>query len=274
MSGDRTPAASLFAHEEQADRRRRRLRPWLVAFAIVAVIAVGAWFAADALARQIVVGVVRDQVKSQLALPADQRIDVDIPGAIIPQLIGGRFDEMTVTSDDVRVNELSADVTVVAHGVPLRADGDLGGAVATLELGADEVRALLANVEGFPAGSVDLAAPEVTMATDLQVFGMTVPVGVALSPGVADGDVVLTPASLQVSGADVTADALRDQFGVVAEVVLRDWTVCIAQYIPAGITLTGVEVVDTEGGDELVASFDVQGAILSDPALRANGACE
>lgn len=274
MSGDRTPAASLFAHEKQADRRRRRLRPWLVAFAIVAVIAVGAWFAADALARQIVVGVVRDQVKSQLALPADQRIDVDIPGAIIPQLSGGRFDEMTVTSDDVRVNELSADVTVVAHGVPLRADGDLGGAVATLELGADEVRALLANVEGFPAGSVDLAAPEVTMATDLQVFGMTVPVGVALSPGVADGDVVLTPASLQVSGADVTADALRDQFGVVAEVVLRDWTVCIAQYIPAGITLTGVEVVDTEGGDELVASFDVQGAILSDPALRANGACE
>lgn len=274
MTADRTqPTEELFPVAEEVEPRRRRAWPWIVAFAIVAAIAVGAWFAGDALARQLVTGVVRDQVKSQLALPADQQVDVDIAGAVIPQLISGRFDELTVSSDDVQVSQLTGDVTVVAHDVPLSADGIFGGARATVELDPEQVRTLLSRVENFPAETVDLAAPDVTMTTELQLLGVGVPVGVTLSPSVAEGDVVLTPASLQVSGADVTADALRRQFGIVAEAVLRDWTVCIAQYIPAGITLTGVEVVGADGADELVATFEVQGTILSDPALRANGTC-
>ena len=52
--------------------------------------------------------------------------------------------------------------------------------------------------------------------------------------------------------------------------MLRDWTVCVAQYIPAGVTLTDVAV----DGQTLVADFDVDGAIVSDPALRENGTCQ
>ena len=46
------------------------------------------------------------------------------------------------------------------------------------------------------------------------------------------------------AGAEITADSLRQQFGRLANVVLRDWTVCLAQYIPAGLTLTTVTVED------------------------------
>ena len=50
--------------------RRRRVWPWIVAFAIVVGLAVAAWFAADAIARQLITGAVREGVRSQLSLPA------------------------------------------------------------------------------------------------------------------------------------------------------------------------------------------------------------
>ncbi len=95
------------------------------------------------------------------------------------------------------------------------------------------------------------------------------PIGVALTPTASEGQIVLSPASLQLGGAEVTAAALQDQFGGLADAVLRDWNVCIAQYLPAGVVLTGVEVE----GDVLVADFDVDGAIATDPALQQNGSC-
>jgi hypothetical protein len=90
---------------------------------------------------------------------------------------------------------------------------------------------------------VGLDEPDVTMSMDLSFFGVTFPIGVSLTPGASElEELVLTPSSLQVAGVDVTSDELKRQFGILSNTVLRDWTVCIAQYIPAGITLTSVTV--------------------------------
>ncbi|WP_203580466.1 LmeA family phospholipid-binding protein [Microbacterium hibisci] len=250
-------------------RRRRRAWPWIVAFAIVAVLAVVAWFAAEAIARQVVTSVVRDQVRTQLSLPADQPIDVGIAGAVIPQLIGGSLDELTIASDDVSFGGVTGDVTVTAEDVAVRGTGEMSGATATVSLDEAQLQTLLATVEDFPADSVALAAPNVTMSRDLELFGVAIPVGVALTPSAAAGDIVLTPVSLRLGDSEVTADALREQFGAVTDTVLRDWDVCVAQYLPAGVTLTGVAVQD----DVLVADFDVDGAIATDPALQETGTC-
>jgi hypothetical protein len=249
--------------------RRRRAWPWIVAFAIVAVLAVAAWFAAEAIARQIVTGVVRDQVRTQLALPADQEIDVEIAGAVLPQLIGGSLDELTIASDDVTLGEVTGDVTVIAHDVAVRGSGEMSGATATVSLDQAQLQTLLATIDEFPADTVALDAPNVTMSLDLTLFGAAIPVGVALTPSAAEGEIVLTPASLQLGGSEVTADALRDQFGRLSDAVLQDWNVCVAQYLPAGVTLTGVEV----DGTLLVADFDVDGAFATDLALQENGTC-
>jgi len=268
MSADDTQPTERLPEWEHAEPPQRRAWPWLVAFGIVIVLAVVAWFAAEAVARQIVTGVVRDQVRSQLSLPADQPIDVDIPGALIPQLIGGSLGEITVASDDVEVGGLAGDVSVTAQGVPIRG-GSMGGATGTVTVDEEQLRALMSAVEGFPAGTVGIEAPDVTMSMDLELFGAAVPVGVSLTPSAADGDIVLRPTSLRLGESEVGADALRDQFGAVADAVLRDWSVCVAQYLPAGVTLTDVAV----DGDRLVAGFDVDGDITVDPALRADGVC-
>ncbi|WP_019181254.1 DUF2993 domain-containing protein [Microbacterium yannicii] len=256
--------------EESAEPPRRRRRwGWIVALIVVVGLVVGAWFAAEAIARQVVTGIVQDQVRSQLSLPAEQPIDVDIPGVLIPQLIGGTLDQITVSSPDVVIQQFEGDVSVTAREVPIRNATAMSGADAVVRLDAEQLRALMSTVEGFPADSLGLAAPNVTMATDLQLFGISFPVGAALTPSAVEGDIVLTPASVRLGENDVTADALREQFGDLAGTVLRDWTVCIAQYLPSGATLSGVAVE----GEELVASFDVAGGILSDPALQANGTC-
>lgn len=249
--------------------RTRRRWPWLVALLVVAALAVGAWFAGEFIARSIVERTIREQVIENLNLPADQHIDVDLPGAVLPQLIGGRLDELTLTAVDVAFGPFAGDVVVHASGIPIRGDAPVQAASATATLDEAQVRGLLGTIDGFPVDTVTLNAPDVDVSMDLQLFALTVPVGVGLTPSAADGQLILTPSALRVAGAEMSASALADQFGAIARTVVRDWEVCIAQYLPAGLTLSAVRV----DGAHVVADFDIAGAILTDRALQELGTC-
>lgn len=272
-TGDTQPTVPLpdwtTAAPAPEPRRRRRVWPWIIAFVIVIGLAVAAWFIAEWIARGLVERTIREQVVSALELPADQEMTVTVEGTVILQLISGTLDDITVSSDDIAIGDVHGAVTVQATGVDIRGDAGAEAASATVRLDQTQVQALLSGVEGFPTDSLALVEPDVTMSTELEFFGLSVPIGVALTPTVADGDLVLTPSQLQLAGADISADDLRDRFGVFADTVLRDWSVCIAQYIPAGLTLTGISVE----GDDVIADFDIDGAIVSDPALQENGSC-
>jgi len=272
-SGDTQPTRPLpgwsYA-EPEPPKKRRRAWPWIVAILIVAGLAVAAWFAGEAIAREVVTTTIRQQVITQLSLPADQEMDVVVEGAVLPQLIVGSLDDVTISSEDVKLGALVGDVTVHAQDIAIRGDAAAGAASATVVLDPEQLRTLLSTIENFPADSVDLAEPNVTMATELGLFGIRVPVGVALTPSAVDGDIVLTPASLQLAGNEVSAAALRDQFGGIADTVLRDWTICIAQYVPAGVELSSITVT----GDQVVADIAIDGAIVGDPALQEMGVCE
>ncbi len=270
--GDSQPTLPLpdWAAETMPSRRRGRGWPWIIVLLVVAALALAAWFAAEALARDFVTKTIEDQIRTQLSLPADHEIDVEVAGAVVPQLIVGSLADVTIASDDVPLGELTGDVTVHAMDVPVHGGGDWSGADATVSLDEDQLRALMATVDGFPEETLGLADPNVTMSLDLQLLLVTFPVGVALTPSAVDGDIVLSPAALQLGDAEITADELRERFGGLADAVLRDWTICIAQYMPAGVTLTDAQV---EGG-EFVAGFEVAIGIVTDPALQANGTCE
>jgi hypothetical protein len=270
MSADASPTLPFDPAPEQHPRRRRRVWPWLVVLAIVVALVVGAWIAAESIARGIVTGGVRTLVASQVQVADGGSIDVDVPGAVLPQLISGTIDEITITAPGVTVGPITGDVSVTANGVPIRGDAAARGGTATVHLDQDELRALLREIDGFPADTVGLASPNVTASSELSLFGVSVPIGIALSPGAADGDLTLTPASFQAGGVDLDADAVRERFGGLADAVLRDWSLCIADQLPAALTLTGVSVDDA---NEVVATFDVDGAVVVDRTLLANGTC-
>ena len=161
-------------------------------------------------------------------------------------------------------------MTVTAHDIPIRG-GAMGSATATVVLDEDQLRALMATVDGFPADSLGLAEPDVTMSTELSRLRRRHPrrrLAHARPRSTAISCSRPRRCSSPAPRSPPTASA--DRFGRLADAVLRDWTVCVAQYIPAGLTLTAVAI----DGDELVADFDIDGAIISDPDLQANGTCE
>lgn len=251
-------------------RRRRRVWPWLLALLVVAGLAVVAWFVGEAVARDLVVRTVREQVITTLALPPDQQIDVGVAGAVLPQLIRGSLDDLTISSDDVTIGPLTGDIDVSVQGVPIRGDADLTAGSGSVTLDAAQLQGLLGSLENFPDGAeVTLDAPDVRLSTTFPVFGVQVPVEIAVVPSAVEGDLALTPSAVSVAGAELTAEGVRDQFGGLADGVLRTWTVCIAGDVPAGITLTDLVVE----GDRLRGSFAIDPAIVRDASLQQNGTC-
>lgn len=248
---------------------RRRTGRWIAVIVVVVVLLIGAVVAAEFIARSVVTSTVRSLVVQNLGIPDDQDVNVQVAGLVLPQVITGRLDEVAVSSDDVTLGPITGDVRVDLRGVPVSAGAAADGGVASVRLDQDQLRALLGQLPDLPAGTVSVAAPDVTFETSLSLFGIAIPVGVAVTPGAADGDLTLTPASFQVAGNDLDADTLRGQFGGVADPILQTRSLCIADRLPAGLTLTSATVQ----GQDLVATFDVAGGIVNDPALQADGTC-
>lgn len=274
MTSDRPtlplPFDDAFAADDPPPRRRRRAWPWIVVLVVVVVLVVAAAVSAEAIARGVVTAGVRTLVASQVQLAPGESVDVEVPGLVLPQLIAGSLDEITVEASDVTLGPVTGDVSITAQGVPIRADGPADGGTASVTLDEAQLRSLLSGIDDFPSDTVAIAAPNVTMSTDLSLFGASIPVGVALAPGAASGALTLAPASFQVGGAEVTADAVRAQFGGLADAVLREWSVCIADDLPAALVLTGVRVDDDQ---HVVADFDVNGAVVTDTSLLQPGTC-
>jgi len=249
---------------------RRRTGRWIAVLVVVVVLLAGALVAAEFIARSVVTSTVRSLVVKNVGLPDDQNVDVSVAGLVLPQLVGGRLDEVAVSSNDVTLGPITGDVRVDLRGVPVSGDAAADGGVASVRLDQNELKALLAEVPDLPASTVTVAAPDVKLETSLSLFGISIPVGVGVTPGAEAGDLTLTPSSFQVGGNAIDADTLRGQFGGVADAVLKTTSLCIADRLPRGLTLTSATVQ----GQDLVATFDVAGGIVNDPSLQSDGTCD
>lgn len=247
--------------------------PWLVAAVIVIALCVGAWVGGNWLAKDLLQQAIRGEVIDTLDLPSDQDMTVEVAGFVIPQLVFGTLDDVSISANDVVFDELVGDVRVQAQGIPLRSEDPIDSIRGEVVLTESQLRAVLATVDGFPAGTVALDAPDVSVSVELSAFGNTVPIGIALTPSALDGAIELAPASLVVGDAVMTAEDIRERFGGLADPVLRSWTVCIAQWMPAGVVLTDLDVLARGTGDTVVAAFDVDGRIAHDESLQEHGVC-
>lgn len=277
MSGDEHPtdplpdprAGWVLAVPEEP-RPRRRVWPWLVgAGALVLVILVAAVVIVETVVRSSIETGIADQVRTELDLPADHPVDVSIGGALTPQLLAGNLGELRVTSAGVPLGPAAADVEVTLRDVSTSAPYAMSSGTATVSLDQDQVTALVDSVAQLEILELTLDAPAILVSTQLSLFGIGVPVSLALEPRADAGELLLQPSELQVAGLSLTADQVAGQFGALADPVLQEWPVCVAQFLPAGATLSSASVA----GRELVATFEIDGRMLQDPALQENGTC-
>lgn len=249
---------------DDAPRRRRRW-PWvlLIVVVVIAVLAV----VAELVVRAILPGMVRSIVIEQLDLPADQEMQVDADGILIPQLLAGRLDELHLSTDSVTLEGITGAADVTATGVPLRG-GDLGGASGTIRIDESQFTTLLAGTD-LPVETVTLDAPNATVAGSVDVLGIAIPVSLTVAPGIAEGDLELTPVGITIGGLAVDADQVGSSLGSLGTRLTETQRICIADQLPAGITLTGLEIE----GNAAVIDVDVDGAIATDQTLLDKGVC-
>ena len=194
---------------------------------------------------------------------------MSIEGPLTLQLLTGSLDDLRLSSDDVPLGPTTADVEVTLRGVSTAAPYTVGVGAATVILDQSQVAALTDSVAQIDILELALEDPAIVVGTELSLFGFGIPVSLSLVPSAQAGELVLRPESLQVSGLAVTADGVRQQFGAIADPILQDWRIRVAEYLPAGATLTAASVTD----DHLVATFDIDGRMLDDATLQQNGTC-
>ena len=233
---------------------------------IVVIVLATLLVAAELLARSILPGIVRGIVVDQLELPADQQLEVHADGILLPQLVTGNLDSLHLSSDAVTIGGITGAADITATGIPLRG-GDLSSATGTVRIDQDQFAGLLATSD-LPIESVTLDAPNATLSGTVPVLGFPVSIALTLTPGADAGELLLTPVALQVAGVDLDAAEISG-LGDIGAQLTQPQRICIADRLPAGLTVTGIEV----RGTEVVVDLDADGAIVTDATLQQNGNC-
>jgi hypothetical protein len=247
--------------------RRRARWPWALGIVVVvlAALVVGGEF----VARAVVAQQIRSQVITALKLPADQQLDVSVGGIVLPQLVAGRLDDVRLSSKSVAIGPITSAVDVDATGVPIRG-GALGSARGSFRIGADQLeKAITAAAGSTPIDAVTLDGKDVRATGSVKLFGATVPLALALTPGAEGGELTFTPTSATVGAMTLDASDTSSPFAGVLKPLFATQKLCIADRLPAGVHLSGLRV----DGDALVATFSADSAITTDPALLENGSC-
>lgn len=233
------------------------------------IVVVGLW-AADTWARQQVSNYVTEKVQEVLSLESDDNIDVKLAGfSILAQLATGSLDEIAVDVDEVEIGDLTGDVALTARGVPIDLSKPVDSVEIEFRVSEQSLKSVAHLLSTAAIDSIELAEGELRFASEFHIFGFTLTVGIGVEPFADDGQIAFTPTSVELNGSRTSADALVDTFGGAAKSLLQTQSFCVAQWLPAALTLTDV-VID---GDELVVTIGAKDAVFDETSVRELGSC-
>ena len=252
-------------------RKRRRWLGWVIALVIVIVVAIIGLLVAESYARATAEQYVRDQVRTVFALPEDQDVDVSIgPGSVLLQAVRGSIDSIEVGVAAVTFGELTGDVALTATDVPLDSAAPLSALDVSFSIAEDDLQSLTGFLDDINLTSVQLVGDEVEVGSSFELIGFTFPVTVLLAPTIVDGQLSLDPSTIAIDGNDISVQDLRDSLlGGFAGEILAARSICVAEYIPAALTVTDVAIAD----DRLVLDLASRDIALGDPAFTTPGTC-
>jgi hypothetical protein len=255
----------------QIPARRRRKAPWIIGILLVVVaLLVAAYIVAEILIRNYATDRVQTEVAQGLSLESKDDVGVTFAGSLVLQAIQGSIGQTDVTVDEATFGPLTGDLDIHAEGVPIDSSKPVEQLDITMTISEENVGGLTDFLTGIEVSDITLAEPEVVVGTQFSLLGAVVPVELGLEPEAVDGDLGFTPSSIEVANRRLTADELAaSEFGGVAQPLLEQRQVCIAQYVPEALTLQDVDVV----GNDLVARFTGSSVVLSEAELSTVGTC-
>jgi hypothetical protein len=274
MSTELLPVEPAVPEPVVVEAPKKRRRGWLIALIVIGillVLGVIAFFVGEAYAQQYARDYVRTRIVEVLQLPADAQVDVDLgDGSIIFQALAGRIDTVDVGVPDVVFGQLTGDVVFHAEGVPLDETVPVDVLRVDFSTGADDLSALGEGQEGVDAPTFVFEEGEVSLTSEFDLFGASIPLGLTFAPSAEEGALVLSPTSLTIGTQTFEADTTDQSFlGQIARALLQPQTLCIAGSVPQALVLADATIED----EQLVLRFDGDGAALGGPELSTLGTC-
>jgi hypothetical protein len=263
-----TDPATLPIPVQTAVRRRRRGRRALVVVLVVllvlAVLAVVAFIVGDRVFRSSAEAQIERSVDASLPAGVTGRVRARIEGgSALLQYLQGSFDDVTLTSDGLRVAGAPADAVVRLHGLPVQG-GRVDRATARFTIGQAAFADVpaLRNVQATPPR---LGDGTVSTTLTRSLLGIEVKVAVVLKPSLTDQTVRLTPTAATLTAGPATIPATA----IVQQLLPNGVSVCAASYLPRGIEVTSVRV----RSGEAVVGLTGRDIDLDSLATARTGSC-
>lgn len=270
--GDQPSQTLVIELPPEKPARRRRRAGWIIALVILVIVLLIAFFVGDALARQYATGLVREKLVAALNLDPETEIDVNLgDGSILLQAAAGSIDEVSVLIPEFSLGEIAGEAEILATGVPIDTTEPVKTLGIEVTVNETNVQKLSGYLSGVELSSIVLVDNLIRIGSSIDIFFASIPVAIDLAPSATDGGISFEPVTVllgdqEVSVADLSA--IPGISGIVGS-LLGSQTVCVASYLPQGLTVDDVKVV----GSDLVVSINGDGVALDGPDLTVQGAC-
>ena len=252
---------------QQAPRRRRHpvRNTLLVLLVVLVVIVVVGLLVGDGIFRGYAEGQIDHSVQQSLPEGVTGTVHSKIEGgSAIQQYVRGSFDDVLLTSNDLKIEGGPASAKIRVHGLPVNGSGTVKNATGSLTIS----QAALKNLA--PLDQAQATAPQLgngTVATSVQrtVLGVPITVDVTLAPSVKGKYVHLDPTKATLKSGPLSVPGTT----LIKTLLPSGISVCAAKYLPPTVRLTAIDVHKGSATLNLVADrLDLNG--LQD---GATGSC-
>jgi hypothetical protein len=220
---------------------RKRRRRGMGAFVMTALIVLGlvvAFFLVDAGLRSYAERQVKQEISANLPKTVTGDVSVSIGGlSVIVQYLTGNFDRVDLRSAALSVDGVPASVHIVATDVPLDKTRTVGAVRGLVDLDQKALATLLGD--SLPNAELTLGTGKVNYTGTVDVFGFPIGYQATAVPTAEADSLLLTPSSARITSGAGSIDAGSLLSLLLGKEPIR---VCVAQYLPAGVTLSGVDV--------------------------------
>jgi hypothetical protein len=219
----------------------------------------------DWIARSVMQAAISQSVIQVSGLPATQRLDTEISGPVLPQLLVRNLSLVTLSSQNVNIAGGAADLSIELTDVSLGEQGVARQIRGEARFDAGQLT-YMAGVGGMTFG---LDGADVTASMSVSAGGQKTSVGMGFTPGYSSGALTLTTSSVRLGETEIAIDDLRARYGDDASAALQPRAVCLAAELPAAMRITSVGVES----QQLVARFAVDTTALDAAVLGEKGTC-
>lgn len=255
--------------DRAARTRRRRGMSVIVIGSLTVLGLIAAFFIVDAGARSYAEGRVKQEIADNLPDTVTGDVSVSIGGiSVIAQYLSGSFDRVALTAPALSVDGVAASVRVVATQVPVDQGKPVGDVRGVVDLDQASLNTLLRSslAADAPDAKLVLGDGVVRYAGSVSVLGFPIGYEATATPTAVADSLLFAPTSAKVTTGSGSIDAGELLPLIVGQKPVR---VCVAKYLPEGVSLAGVNVTPERARITLESSS----LLLTRKSLTTLGTC-